>query len=337
MSLAFDNALADAASLLRELPHERTAVNEAHQRFDEFLRAHSGVSGALAVDLQPGRDQAEYDVLLDSPEGGTVAVTYKADGGTPWLAEYAEHWAANYVVSVGEAHLSVQDALISLRLAANEHSGLAEVLLDHAIIAQAIEVEEIRSTPSEEQEATDAFRRALGLESAAATLSWLRDRGWSTRQLQLLVSGGVRLRKLQKRIVGDDADSYFAAHSAEFDLMRVVRADFPTESQARLIYKEASGRSLIEVLQTVAGPGADGVEITIRTARARELPPAISTLAVAGVTSGVTVGGRWYVAQVLERRSATLDGSTRHAVNDAIFRSWLDDQRRRATIRWHWV
>jgi putative peptide maturation system protein len=334
MSLAFDRALTDAVAVLTELPSAPSAVDAARRCFQDFQQRHRDVSAELAIDLEPGRDRVEYDVLLDLPNGGTVALTYSPDHGTPWLADYAEHWAASYVLSIGEAHLTIQDALLFLRLAADERASIADALVDEAIIARAVKARQLGSTAEEEQEAADAFRRRLGLESAAATRDWLSSRGLDGRQFQLLISGGVHRRKLHEAIVNGETESYFAAHAPDFDLLRVLRVDLSSERRARAVSEAAHRASLLEMV--AAGQVDDG-DVTIRSVRGGSLAAEIRALAAGQTTTPFAEGGQWCVAQLLGRRAAVLDAETRRVVNDAILRAWLDDERRRSAIRWHWL
>lgn len=334
MSQAFDDALTDAVSLLTALPSDRSGIEAAHRRFEAYQERHRSVSSELALDSEPGRDRVDYDLLLDVPKGGTLALTYSQDHGTPWLADYAEHWAASYVVSIGDAHLSIQDALLFLRLAADERAEIGDALVDEAIIAREIKNRHVIATPEEEQDAADHFRRRLGLESAAATLDWLSKRGLSARQFQLLISGGVRRRKLQREVVNGETESYFAAHARDFDLLRVLRVTVDDETHARAISKAARNSSLLEF---VVGPHLGDAEVTIRTERSGSLPAEIRALSIGQSSEPAFDGKRWYVAQLLERRAASLDAATRCELDEAVFRAWLDDERRRAVIRWHWI
>lgn len=334
MSPAFDDALTDAISLLTALPVDRSGVEIARRHFEAYRERHRSVPAELALDSEPGRDRVEYDLLLDAPNGGTLALTYRQDHGTPWLADYAEHWAASYVVSVGDANLNIQDALLFLRLAADERADIGDALVDEAIIARELRTRQVVSTPDEEQDAADHFRRRLGLESAAATRDWLSRRGLDARQFQLLISGGVRRRKLQKQVVNGEIESYFAAHAPDFDMLRALRVTVDDETHARAISKAARSSSLLEF---VVGPHLGDADVTMRTERAGSLPPEIRALSIGQSTDPLFDGKKWYVAQLLERRSASLDAATRFAVDEAVFRAWLDDERRRAVIRWHWI
>ena len=334
MSPAFDDALTDAVSLLTALPGDRSGIEVARRRFDTYRERHRTVPTELALDSEPGRDNVEYDLLLDVPNGGTLALTYRQDHGTPWLADYAEHWAASFVVSIGDAHLSIQDALLFLRLAADDRAEIADALVDEAIIARELKARQITSTPEEEQDAADHFRRRLGLESAAATRDWLSKRGLDARQFQLLISGGLRRRRLQQQVVNGQTEFYFTAHAPDFDLLRALRVSADDEMHAQAISRAARNSSLLEF---VVGPHLGDAEVTMRTERAGSLPAGIRALSIGQSSDPLFDGKKWYVAQLQERRVANLDAATRCEVEEAVFRAWLDDERRRAVIRWHWI
>src|SRR5687767_453939 len=104
-----NGALAHAVSFLQELPRRREEVTDARARLEEFRQAHPGLRADLLVDQPPASPRADYDLLLGHPQGGTVALNWRADEGVPWAVDYADHWAANYVVTVNEKCVTVQE------------------------------------------------------------------------------------------------------------------------------------------------------------------------------------------------------------------------------------
>jgi putative peptide maturation system protein len=337
VSDVFERAVASGISLLRVLPRERGSIGEARSRFADFANAHASLRAELAVDLEPGRDLAAYDMLLGHPDGGTVALSWRPDHASPWLADYAEHWAANYVVSVGDAHLTVQDALTSLRISGREDAGLLDRLVEETITRKAVVDRGVDCTPEEAQDALDSVRRSLGLHTAAATHAWLRTVGWSEHEFASLVAGGLRVRKVRDVIVGDGVDAHFAAHRARFDIVRVCTVETWDRALARRLAEDATAADLLAATERLSEGEADRVDVRVRSIRARELPAELRDLP-AGVTAELSrPGDRFQVAQLLSRRAATLDAATRAAVGDALFGEWLDDQRKSAEVRWHWL
>lgn len=334
MTTDFDGALIGSIPLLRELPRERTAIPEARQRFGAFLRTHPMIQGDIVAELEPGKVRTEYDLLLEHPEGGTVCVCYRPDTGSPWLADYAEHWAANYVLSIGEAHLTVQDALCLFQLAGEEHEGMLRSLVEYVIVRQAVEEYLIDSDSQEIQQAADAIRAGRRLHSAEATHTWLRALGWSEHQFFAMVSGGVQARKLRERVTQGRLEEYFAGHRSDFDILRVIRAEVPDGPTADRLAVGAERDGLLAAAQTTKDVE---VEFTLRSARAGTLPAEIAGAGVGAVIGPLISSNRSMLAQVLERHPAVWDDATREAVCDVVFREWLTRRLTGTTIRWHWI
>jgi len=107
-------ALAEALALLRELPRRRHGKRDARARFEQFKVAHPGLPCRLLIDERPGSDELDVDILLTIADAGTVALSWHADDGVPWTAHYADHWAANFVLTVDGLSTTIQSALLYL-------------------------------------------------------------------------------------------------------------------------------------------------------------------------------------------------------------------------------
>lgn len=339
MPSPFDEALRDVVPLLRALPRERSAVPEARRRFADFLASHPGVTGDLAVDLRPGAALAAYDVLLDDPDHGTVGVTYAVDAGSPWMVDYSEHWAANYVLSVGDAHLTVQDALRQLQVTAQEHDGLVGEMLDAAVTIRALNGVAPPSEP-DVQQAADAFRSALGLQSARATQEWLASMGWSEHEFESLIAGGVQTRTLRDQVTRADVEPFFEAHRASFDFVRFFQVDMASHERARDLVESARSVGLPAALAELLRSDASrmpAMRAAVHEGRAFDLPAPARDAQPGIVTEPLRIGEQTRVLEVLDRRRSELDSATREAVQHVLFRRWLDERRSSATVRWHWV
>src|SRR6185503_2672264 len=153
-----------------------------------------------AVELPPGEERADYDVLLDAG-GGTLAVSWSADDASPWFVDHADHWAANNVVTVNRSSLTVQEALQVVRIAGTSYPDLHDLLIRDVLRREAMgDLEVIEVSAGEVQQAADDFRQANGLHSAEATHRWLVERGLSVRTFQGLLRGGVQARKARARV-----------------------------------------------------------------------------------------------------------------------------------------
>jgi putative peptide maturation system protein len=197
VSASFDRALAEAASLLRELPRHRHAITTARQRFRQFTVAHPDTPARLLANARPGCDDTEYDILLIAPDGGTIAVSWHPDQGIPWTALYADHWAANFILTVNGANTSIQSALLYLNRVLNRRPDMMADLVARALTGAAVEASPPPLEEAEIDKAVDEFR-INGLFSGAETQKWLDEMQLTMEALRSLVSRNLQVRKLRQ-------------------------------------------------------------------------------------------------------------------------------------------
>lgn len=338
MKTSFQQALSDAVGLLRDLPRKRSEVENAHACFRRFGTSHRGLRCDLLVDQRPGSDEADYDILLGAPEGGTVAVTWRPDEGVPWTVQYSDHWAANYVLTVNGLHTSIQSALIYLSTTLNRKPHLMEDLVNRSLIQEALDASLPAASSKEIQKAVDDFRISQGLYSAAATRQWLEEMRLTMEALRELVMYNVRRRKLRRRVTAAMARPYFEAHRNGFDVLMIFRAQTTSKAVAVSLAKVARTSGLWKALQKFRRdsrpPTPNG---QLASGYSRDLPPEFSSASPDMIIGPERSSEGYWVGQLLQRKAAGFDGSTRARIEDLVFEDWLAERRKHASIRWHWV
>src|SRR5664279_2136214 len=181
-------SLADAVALLRELPRQRHGERAARSLFERFKVAHPTLPCRLVIDAKPGSDKLDYDVVFTVPEAGAVALSWHPDEGVPWTALYADHWAANFVLSVDDRSTSIQSALIYLRARLQRRPDLMRELVDRSLTFAAMQEQPPEIGDEELSLAVDEFRRAQGLFSGEATQAWLDEMQLTLESLEDLVA-----------------------------------------------------------------------------------------------------------------------------------------------------
>ncbi len=333
---SFKQALSDSVQTLQELPRQRALVEDSRARFRRFRSSHPGVHCDLLVDQPPGSETVDYDILLSGPDGGTVAVTWRPDQGLPWTVQYSDHWAANYVLSVNELHVSIQSALIYLDTSLNRRPHLAEDLINQLLIQEAMNESPPTASGREIEKAVDDFRIHRGLYSAADTSLWLEKMSLTMEALRELLAQKVLARKLKKRVTASQAMYYFEAHRQDFDLLTLLRVWAPSKSIAVALGK-AGRRSDLWTAINKRGLPLPSLNGELATVFARELPPAFASAAPRTIIGAERAPGGYQVGQVLQRRAARFDDRTRNTIEDLLFQEWLAERRKRATVRWHWL
>ncbi|GAA3416712.1 TIGR04500 family putative peptide maturation system protein [Streptosporangium vulgare] len=338
---AFADDLAEAVTLLRGLPTARDAVGEARRRVRDWAAARPYLRAQLAVDEPHGTTRVGYDLLLDHPEGGTVALSTEVDDGIPWLVDHSTHWAAANILSVDGTGLSIAAALSTIRALGVRDQQLHERLVDHRILLNELEKAHQVPTPAEIQAASDEFRRRRGLTGRTQTLEWLAEAGMSPEVFQTYARTQALIARIRDRFAGEPARRHLAEHPEDFTARRAVWVTGPDADELGALLegpaKEFPLRSLA-ALERPAGPSGHRLRMHAATALTPRLPEPLRAVAEGAVAGPVPHEGGYLAGAVYEVLPPDPDArEVVEAARDAAFQAWLDEQRRTAEIRWFWL
>ncbi|GAA3102447.1 TIGR04500 family putative peptide maturation system protein [Streptosporangium carneum] len=329
----FATALASGVRLLRGLPRRRADVEEARRAAAAWAEEHPGLRAQLVVDERPGTPVVDFDLLVEDPEGGTVALTAQAEDGVPWLIDHSTHWAAGQLVSVDEVHLSVAQALTMIRSLSRRDMTPHDEIVDQCLILNEIRKETEPVDAGDLQAAADEFRRGRGLHDRASTMAWLAEMGMTLPQFETYIGGVARRRGFRRRMEAELGPARLAAAPGAFDRVRGVWITGPETSLA------ACAGDLARVhdggLAALASGDGD-IETTIAERLAFELPEPLRDAAPGTVVGPVAHGGTFLAGVVLTRAAAVRDERTLAAAGRLAFSQWLAERRRQASIEWHW-
>ncbi|MEV0388667.1 TIGR04500 family putative peptide maturation system protein [Nonomuraea sp. NPDC050643] len=261
----------------------------------------------------------DYDLVLDHPDGGTVALTAPPEDGVPWLVDHSTHWAAGHLVSVDDVHVSVPQALTMLRSLSRRDASPYQEIVDQCLLAAAVD-EDRPVSPADLQATADEFRRGRGLHDRAATLAWMAAAGMDGGQFEAYLAGIARRRRFRLDKEAELAAGHLAAHAADFARVKAVWATGPEK---------------VDLLGDV-WDHAEAV-VTVATRWAGELPGVLRD-APAGQDVGPEElpGGGFLTGRVLSRSPAAADPATLAAAGRAAFAGWLAERRATARVEWHW-
>ncbi|MER7503382.1 TIGR04500 family putative peptide maturation system protein [Nonomuraea pusilla] len=340
---AFATDLADAVALLRGLPTARESVDDAHRLVRIWGGQRPWLRAQLAVDEPPGTTRVGYDLLLEHPEGGSVALSAEADDGVPWLVDHSTHWAAAQILSVDGIGLSIAAALSTIRALGTHDRQLHERLVDHRILLSELEDDTRPPTADETQRAADEFRRRRGLTSRARTLDWLAEAGMSEEAFWNHVETQARIARVRERFAGEPARRHLAAHPEEFTLRRAAWVTGPRADVLRdLVDGPVAGLmsrfAAAPATAQEAGRPGQGPRLEAATMLTSRLPEPLRTVPAGAAIGPVPYDGGHLAGVVYEvvppdpEARETLD-----AARDAAFQAWLDERRRSSEIRWYWL
>jgi len=336
MDDSFAEILSGAVALLRVLPRDRKSLDKARASFRLFRDSLNGIHCDLLADHPPASDKVDYDILIGTPDGGTVVVSWQPDEGVPLTVQHADHWAANYVLTVNERHTSIQSALVYLNTFLHRRPHLMEELINGSLILQEIEASPPEVSEAEIKKAINDYRIGMGLSSAAATREWLAAMGLTAAGLRELVEPGLKARKLKERLTADQVRPWFRSHRSLFEMLTVFRVHTKSKALAAALARGARRSDLWTAVRTVASqlPKPEGRLTTMHACEFPESLAGASERAIAGPES--EPGGHW-VGQLIKRAPARLDRATRMKIQDTLFRTWLAERRQQSSIRWHWM
>jgi len=334
----FGQVLVEAAMVLRLLPRSYTHIGEAQHHIQTWRGRHANLRAELLVDHPPGSLHVEYDLLLDHPDGGTLALTWREDRGLPWAVCYADHWAANGLVTVNGHTITVQQALVRLRMLGHIHPDILTDLVHQHLLTEAVEQAPPPVSRSELQGMADQFRQIMGLHTAADTFRWLEDVGIPQSRWEAMLTATVQSYKMKHQITAAHLEAYFEAHRDAYEYMRLFVVQVPRADLAfqLVAYARQTGLFLATetLLQDAALPRLSG---TLMMQYVGTLPPVVRAAAPGEIVGPHHEGHHYLVAQVYSRQAARLDEETREAVREAVYQEWLMQQRAVATVQWHWM
>jgi len=211
--------------------------------------------------------------------------------------------------------------------------------VDDLLIQQAAEREGIAPTDAELQAESDSLRAAMGLQQAAATQAWLKQRGMNIDDFETYILRLVSARMLKQKVAADKVEAYFVEHRPAFDAARISRLAFGSEETASDAERQlAAGATTFASLadrfpaDASAAP-VDGAGFVFRLHLDPALAAAIFRASPGDVVGPVlTARGAHELAQVHEVRRAELDERTSALIEDLLFGVWLRGERERAQL-----
>ncbi|MGH9524288.1 MAG: TIGR04500 family putative peptide maturation system protein [Terriglobales bacterium] len=328
-------SLGEAVDLLRNLPRERHAVEHARERFRSFQSAHPSLRCDLVVDQPPASNEVDYDLLLGDGDGGTVALSWRQRDGLPWVVNYSDHWAANFVLTVNNLRTSIQSALLYLNGVLQRTPDMMRELENKLLIEEEI----LRNPPDvssrELDDVVHAFLAGRGLDSPPLLEKWLQEMGLTMAAVRELLRYNARVRKFRHNIAGKNARSYFKAHHDDFAQLTVVKVETRTRAAAASLARKARASTLWEAVQGAA-PGVV-TKATMSTAFVVDLPAGMRRSRAGELIGPEAAGDGFSLTRFARRRPPHWDDVTREKIETILFDEWLLRRRQQSEIRWYWT
>jgi putative peptide maturation system protein len=332
--------LAEAARYLTELDRDAADPATAADRLEPLRRRHPGTRIRLLWQREPYDGSLHYDLLLAGPGPGTTSLSYCPDRALPWPLIDGQRAGDRVLLRVDGMSVEIYEVLAQLD--AMHVGALADRLVTGALIRQELAADPVHLSAAELQDAMDAFRRARGLLTKAATDAWLARQGRTHADLERLVAAEAAAERLRARVVADRIDAYFAEHRDGLDVARIWRLAFDqARDAARAAAAIQAGTDVQSALEEAfARGGGLGPQGRFEEVRRDELPGPMAT-AVFGSSPGTTLGpipdgdGQELI-RVLAVGPAVLDADTARLIGRRLFARWLERRVAHARVEWFW-
>lgn len=329
--------LESAVRMLSELDHDPASVPESRRVAAEWDALHPTLSSHLLVNRTPGARSVEYDLLLTDPGGSTIALSVSADDRSPWSVSFADHWAANFVVTINDQNVTIQQVLREIALTQTNFPHMMTQIVDHILEAQALQPGEESVSSAEIQREVDAFRRFHGLLTSAETVEWLKAHAMTKPELGQLAASLILAKRIRTRISDARLGAEFAEHKTDYERMTTAMARLRSEGAANDLTRRAHQVGVLAAAEeALMAAEADVIDATVATNYASELQPLVRMGRAGQVIGPFLDGNCWVVAQVHRRESAVLDLETIERVRGNVLEVWLRERRAAAAITWHW-
>jgi hypothetical protein len=263
-------------------------------------------------------------VLVDLP-AGSAELRWCPEAGLPWAVAVADDWAQPLVCSCGAATVFLDDAMLSLRLAARGSSGsLLRALARHCVLTRILAEDGV---PPPAEDAVAAKVAELRDDAAAVGFGGQRLRDHATFTLQV---------DALRRSVVAAADPPPGGGLAEAWWVRLASRPPAVEADRLRSLPAGEARTAAETL--LVDGALEGDVVVSR--RARALLPAALRTADAGATvveetgdGGLFCGGVLVDVPVDTHR---LSPGTRRRLEQQVFDAWVDARPENADLQWHW-
>lgn len=235
------------------------------------------------------------------------------------------------IASVAGSRLTLAGLLRRLQVQARLGPLVRETLVRQYILDQAREAG-LSIATEELQQAANAYRRTIGLNTAADTHAWLAQNGLSADDFEAGLEESLLVAKLRQQRSAAEVEVYFSTHQVGFERLRLGLLAVERDDLARELASQVrdEGRDLYAVAQE------HGLPVIRRQTLRKELGEALAA-ALATAKDGEVVGPiatpqGFVLVQIEERREPVLDPSIRQAIEQELFDKWLADGTKQATF-----
>lgn len=332
----------DAMQYLISLAEDKLQPEEAKLRLKALKERYAMLKIDLIWQEEAYDESIHYDLLLRSPDVGTISLSVAPKNSLPWPLRGVQRSREQDFLKVNNMIFTVGDTVARLDFLWNEKP-LTDRFVTECLIYEALDEHPIDISDAELQEALNAFRTEHKLYRAQDTYRWIADRGITHEKLESLVLEHTKVAKLRERLTASRVSSYFEQHRTDFESVRVVQITFKNEASAIKAREQIASNilSFYDLLeQNFISTQASQIENSFKVIQRGQMPSEIEDRvfsALPGDILGPLEAETGYMLlRILSFQPACLDGTTTMKIQQSLFKEWLVERRAKATVEWNW-
>lgn len=245
------------------------------------------------------------------------------------------------VLTIGEEEVTARDIINYLKFN-DEFEELAERIVSDKLTAQAALKRDMAPSLEELQATADDFRRLQGLHRAKDTQEWFSDLNVTDDDFESFIKELILKNKMMTDLTSDEKiKAYFTQHSPQFEMVDFKHIVVEGESKAReilaLVEEEPDLFDELVIEHTIDEDTrySQGKMMHVRRGIVSpDLEARIFNANAGDFIGPIQLGDEdvFEVVQILKFHSAQLSDDVKGEVAQAIYRQWLSERSREASI-----
>jgi putative peptide maturation system protein len=343
MQRSIEEAAIATLDYLMTLIREGTQPDAAKSALQPLQQRYPDLSLQLVWEEEVFDQRMHYDALLSVPGTGIISMSFCNEKEKPWPLRGVQRWSDKNLLRVNDTVMQIDQAIACMDFIWEEPR-IADRLVNACLIQEEIERNPVTISNQELQAAMDSFREKRNLHRAEDTYLWMERRGMSHRAFEGLVKSEVLLGKLRDRLVGNGVESYFAAHSADFDTVRIAQFFVSDDATARMLYErirsgevgffDEAQRQFLTSKQL--HPSGELFAKFQRREAPTEFRETLFQSSAGSVLEPLHDKNGYAIICILSLSPAVLDDATAESIRNLFFDQWLEERRKTAAIEWFW-
>jgi putative peptide maturation system protein len=342
MSSKLDKVLPESLNYLKGITQDKVQPADARAKLSLLKESYPELKIDLFAQEEAYDGSVHYNLLCHEIGKGSLSLSFCPEQTLPWPLRGVHRSREQDLVKVNDVLLTVGDAIAQIDFIWNEHP-LAQRLVDKALIFQELQENPVDLTDIELQTAMDDFRIIHKLFTAEATQQWMRSRGLTHETFDSLIWDYASVAKLRRYITKGKVEAYFNQHQSDFRSIQIVYIIFADQQSMQNMIEDMNQKKdgFYRALEVQLFANSQNIIeqsfLDLYHCQDCNLPKDQMFITSAGEMLGpIKTEKGLALINVISHQSARLTSKVDKIIQDIIFKEWLEEKRKTASVEWYW-